>query len=244
MSDPLLVLDLGRIAFRKSWALQQRLFELRGSGRLPDTLLLAEHPPTVTLGRSGRRENLLLAADAYAGRGVELVEIDRGGDVTYHGPGQLVGYPILDLSKRLPDVHKYVRALEEVMLRVLAGFGIEGARVAGMSGIWCGSEKVGAVGVKVKNWITMHGFALNVDPRPDGFELIVPCGIRGKGVTSLARLLARPVDLDAVRQPTVDAFAAVFGATPVKATWATELAGVTPWLQAASEPAGLLAEVC
>ncbi|MBI2943004.1 MAG: lipoyl(octanoyl) transferase LipB [Candidatus Wallbacteria bacterium] len=236
------MLDLGRIAFQEAWALQQRLFELRGAGRLPDTLLLAEHPPTITLGRSGRRENLLLAAEAYAARGIELVEIDRGGDVTYHGPGQLVGYPILDLSERLPDVHRYVRALEEVMLHVLAGFGIAGARVPGMSGVWCGSEKVGAVGVKVKNWVTMHGFALNVDPRPDGFELIVPCGIRGKGVTSLARLLARPVDLGAVRQPTVDAFAAVFGATPVSAARAPELTSVVPGLQAALAPASLPVE--
>ncbi|MBI4872307.1 MAG: lipoyl(octanoyl) transferase LipB [Candidatus Riflebacteria bacterium] len=208
---PLDVRWLGRVPYREAWELQRRLFEERAHGAVGDTLLLMEHPPTITLGRSAKREHVLAGPEDLARRGVEVVEIDRGGDVTFHGPGQLVGYPILDLSPLMPDVQKYVRALEEVMLRVSAGCGVPAGRVPGMSGIWSGDAKIGAIGVKVKQWITMHGFALNVNAELAGFGLIVPCGLAGKSVTSLHLLAGHPLDAEEVRTMTVSAFAEVFG---------------------------------
>jgi lipoate-protein ligase B len=211
---PLEVLELGRVPYREAWDLQHRLFERRAAGEIPDTLLLLEHPPTITLGRVGKREHLLASGEELAKRGLEVLEIDRGGDITYHGPGQSVTYPILDLTTLLPDLNRYVRALEETMMRVLLDYGLESERVAGMSGVWVRGAKVGAVGIRVKDWITMHGFALNVNTDLSGFGLIVPCGLHGRPITSLAQLLGRPVDLAEVRVRTVSALTAVFGFEP------------------------------
>jgi lipoyl(octanoyl) transferase len=186
---------LGRIGYAEGLDLQARLVEERQQQRSADTLLLLEHDPVVTLGRNARRENLLLSEEELRRRGIAVFETGRGGDVTYHGPGQVVGYPILDLAPDRRDVHRYVRDLEEVMIRTCADYGVVAGRVAGLTGTWVGAEKIGAIGVRIARWVTSHGFAFNVSTDLSPFGLIVPCGIRERGVTSLARLLGRPVDL-------------------------------------------------
>jgi lipoyl(octanoyl) transferase len=208
---PLEVRHLGRVPYAEGLELQARLVAERQAGRIPDTLLLLEHDPVFTLGRNARAENVLLAEDALRAQGFEVFETGRGGDVTYHGPGQAVGYPILDLSPDRCDVHRYVRDLEEVMIRTCADYGIPAARVAGMSGAWVGDEKIGAIGVRIARWVTSHGFALNVSNDLAPFGMIVPCGIRGRGVTSLQRQLARPVSLADAAPRLARHLAAVFG---------------------------------
>jgi lipoyl(octanoyl) transferase len=200
----------GRIRYADGLDLQAGLVAERQAGAIPDTLLLLEHEPVFTLGRNARRENLLLAEDALRARGYEVFEAGRGGDVTYHGPGQVVGYPILDLSPDRRDVHRYVRDLEEVMIRACRDYGVEAGRVAGLTGAWVGREKIGAIGVRIARWVTSHGFALNVSPDLSPYRLIVPCGIREGGVTSLARLLGRPVEPAEVMDRLAAHLAAVF----------------------------------
>lgn len=180
---------LGRVAYPDALALQRQLVGERQAGRIPDTLLLLEHDPVVTLGRTARREHLLLDEAGLARRGVALFEAGRGGDVTWHGPGQVVGYPIVDLSPDRRDVHRYVRDLEEVMIRTCADYGVTARRVEGLTGCWVGDAKIGAIGVRIARWVTSHGFAFNLAPDLAGFALIVPCGIRDREVTSLERLL-------------------------------------------------------
>jgi lipoyl(octanoyl) transferase len=204
---------LGRVAYADGLALQARLVAQRQAGEVPDTLLLLEHDPVFTLGRNARAENVLFPAEALRQRGFEVFETGRGGDVTYHGPGQVVGYPILDLSDRR-DVHRYVRDLEEVMIRTCAGYGLAASRVEGLTGCWLGQDKIGAIGVRIARWVTSHGFAFNVDADLTPFQLIVPCGIRGRGVTSLARALGRPVPLDEVMDSLAGHLAAVFDRPP------------------------------
>ena len=182
----------------------------RQAGRIPDTLLLLEHDPVLTLGRNARKENVLLPEHVLRSRGLALFETGRGGDVTYHGPGQVVGYPILELPPGRRDVHRYVRDLEEVMIRACADQGVIATRVEGLTGAWVGDEKIGAIGVRLARWVTSHGFALNVSLDLTPFDLIVPCGIRGRGVTSLARLLGRPVATEEVLSGLAAHFAAVF----------------------------------
>jgi lipoyl(octanoyl) transferase len=181
---------LGRIAYADALALQRQLVEERRAGRIDDVLLLVEHPHVLTVGARAdiSRSHIISAPDALAARGVEVHETGRGGDITYHGPGQIVGYPILDLKPDRCDVHRYVRDLEEVLLRAVADCGIEGARTPGLTGVWVGNEKLAAIGVRISRWITSHGFALNVTTDLSYFDLIVPCGIAERGVTSLARL--------------------------------------------------------
>jgi len=195
---PLEVRHLGRVPYAQGLDLQARLVAERQKGRIPDTLLLLEHDPVFTLGRNARQEHVLRSPEALKAQGFDVFETGRGGDVTYHGPGQVVGYPILDLSPDRCDVHRYVRDLEEVMIRTCADYGIEAGRVAGMSGAWVGDEKIGAIGVRIARWVTSHGFALNVSTDLAPFGMIVPCGIRGRGVTSLERRLARPVAAEEV----------------------------------------------
>ncbi|MBI2956434.1 MAG: lipoyl(octanoyl) transferase LipB [Acidobacteria bacterium] len=189
------VTDWGLEPYGRILALQRELVAARKAGRVPDLLLLGEHPPVITLGRNARREHVLLSEDELARRGVELHDTDRGGDVTYHGPGQLVGYPILDLSQHRRDVVWYVRALEEVLIRAARAFGIEATRRTApaqkrplYTGVWVGEEKLAAIGVHISRWVTSHGFAFNVTTDLSHFDLIVPCGLRGEGVTSLAKL--------------------------------------------------------
>ncbi len=191
--------------------LQARLVAERQAGRIPDTLLLLEHDPVFTLGRTSRREHVLFPEENLRARGFDVFETGRGGDVTYHGPGQVVGYPILDLSPGRRDVHRYVRDLEEVMIRTCTDHGVAAGRIGGRTGCWVGDEKVGAIGVRISRWVTSHGFAFNVSNDLSPFALIVPCGIRDRGVTSLERLLGRAVPLDAVMDRLAAHTAAVFG---------------------------------
>jgi lipoyl(octanoyl) transferase len=183
---------LGTIGYGDAHALQKRLQEARARKLVPDTLLLLEHTPVITLGRGAKEENLRFPRASLEARGIEVHETGRGGDVTYHGPGQLVGYPILDLSPDRQDVRRYVRDLEETMIRLAAAYGLEAERIEGLNGTWLrggglGDRKIGAIGVRLSRWVTMHGFALNVTTDLSHFDVIVPCGIRDKGVTSIAR---------------------------------------------------------
>jgi len=211
MVRPLSVRRLGRVCYADGLALMERLVAERQAGAIPDTLLLLEHDPVVTLGRSARPQNVLLTREALAARGVELFETGRGGDVTYHGPGQVVGYPIFDLSPDRRDVHRYVRDLEEVMIRVAADYGIVAERVEGLTGTWVDKDKLGAIGVRIARWVTSHGFALNVRTDLSHFALIVPCGISARGVTSLGALLGRDVGLEEVQDRIVTHLSVVFG---------------------------------
>lgn len=207
----LLVRKLGRVPYGEGLELQARLVAERQRDEIPDTLLLLEHDPVFTLGRNARAENVLLPADALRARGFGVFETGRGGDVTYHGPGQVVGYPILRLAPGRQDVHRYVRDLEEVMIRACAHHGIGASRVSGKTGAWVGHEKIGAIGVRIARWVTSHGFALNVGNDLTPFDLIVPCGIRDRGVTSLERLLGQPVPLEPVLDRLAGHVAEVFG---------------------------------
>ena len=176
---------LGRVGYREAHALQERLLEARIAGQIGDTLLLLEHPPVLTLGRAAKREHVLFAPDHLRSLGVDVVETGRGGDVTYHGPGQLVGYPIVDLKPDRQDVRKYVSSLEETMIRLAADYGITATRVQGLNGAWVEDRKIGAVGVRIRKWVTMHGFAINGTNDLTHFDWIVPCGIRDRAVTSI-----------------------------------------------------------
>ena len=200
------------MAYADALALQRSLVEERRHNRIDDQLLLVEHPHVLTLGvrGDGGRSHILATDDALAARGIEVHETGRGGDITYHGPGQIVGYPIVDLKPDRCDVHRYVRDLEEVLIRTVADYGIQGGRVEGLTGVWVGREKIAAIGVRIARWVTSHGFALNVTTDLECFDLIVPCGIADRGVTSLSRLLGRDVDRGEVEDRIVGHFCSVF----------------------------------
>lgn len=199
--------------------MQRALVEDRRAGRVPDLLLLLQHPHVITLGVKvdTARSHLIATPELLAARGVEVHESGRGGDITYHGPGQIVGYPIMDLRPDRCDVHRYVRDLEEMMILVARDYGLEGARIKGLSGTWVRAEKVGAIGVRISRWITSHGFALNVATDLDFFRLIVPCGIEGGAVTSLSRASGKPISIAEAEESVIKNFAAVFGRTVVAA---------------------------
>jgi len=203
---------LGVIAYDEGLALQRELVEQRRAGRVPDLLLLLEHPPVITLGVRSEiaRANVVATSERLADLGIAVHETGRGGDVTYHGPGQLVGYPILDLRPDRCDVHNYVRDLEEVMIRTCADYGVAASRIAGLTGTWVGAEKIGAIGIRISRWITSHGFAFNVCTDLDHFKLIVPCGIADRGVTSLAQVTGQQVSTIEVADAIVRHFAEVF----------------------------------
>ncbi len=209
---PLHVRRLGVVAYSEALELQKSLVEQRKADEIPDQLIFLEHPPVITLGVRSRNErsHVLETPAGLAAQGVELFETGRGGDVTYHGPGQLVGYPILDLKPDRCDVHRYVRDLEETLIRAVATFGVTAGRSPGLSGAWVGEDKLAAIGVRIARWVTSHGFALNVTTNLQHFSLIVPCGISGKGVTSLEKLMGRPVAMADVQAAVAQAFAAVF----------------------------------
>jgi lipoyl(octanoyl) transferase len=203
---------MGRVPYQDALALQEEMVARRRSGEIPDQLILLEHPHVVTLGTSSRGEHVLLSPGEMEALGIQLFEVGRGGDVTYHGPGQLVGYPILSLSPDRKDLHRYLRDIEEALLRALAEFGITAGRQEGLTGVWVGQSKVAAIGVRVSSgWITSHGFALNVDPALSFFSSIVPCGIQDRGVASMASVLGRPVSLQEVSPAVVRCFGEVFG---------------------------------
>src|SRR6476620_11197931 len=214
MSRPLEVRWLATVPYAEGVDLQKRLVEQRKLDAIPDQLLLLEHPPVITLGVKTRddRTHIVATPQTLEDEGIEVVETGRGGDVTYHGPGQLVGYPILDLKPDRCDVHRYVRDLEAVLIRAVERFGIRAGRMPGLTGVWVGADKLAAIGIRISRWVTSHGFALNVTTDLDHFGFIVPCGITGKGVTSFERLLGQAPTMADVSAAVIDGFAEVFDA--------------------------------
>jgi lipoyl(octanoyl) transferase len=202
--------QLHLVTYENGLKLQQKLVEMRQRDELPDQLLLLEHPPVITLGRGGDAKNLLASEDALRTERVRFFETTRGGDITYHGPGQIVGYPIVHLGEGNRDVRKYVTNLEEVLIRTVAEYGITAARVEGRRGIWVGDNKIAAIGVRIARWVTSHGFALNVNTNLEHFQFITPCGLRGTGVTSIAKETGHDVPIAEVREIVVAKFAEVF----------------------------------
>jgi lipoyl(octanoyl) transferase len=213
---PLWIINAGRIAYGPAFDLQGEIVAARKSGAVPDVLLFCEHPHVITLGRNGQRENLLANANVLKQMNVEFHETDRGGDITYHGPGQIVGYPILDLTQHKRDVRWYVEQLEEVMIRTAADYGLAARRILCRHGIWIdapsGEEKLAALGVHLSRWVTSHGFAFNVSTDLRYFDLIVPCGIKDRRATSLERALGRAVSLDEARDRLTRHFEELFDA--------------------------------
>ena len=209
------VIDLGLIGYVQAWELQKRVVAARKADAIGDVLLFCEHPHAITLGRNGNRANLLASESVLRQKGVAYFESSRGGDITYHGPGQIVGYPVLDLGAIKRDVVWYVRMLEEVMIRAAADFGVAAGREAGKTGVWVGqgaaAEKLAAIGIHVSRWVTSHGFAFNVATDLRYFDLIVPCGILKRKATSLEKLLGRQVQLKDVRSRLAQHFGDVFG---------------------------------
>jgi lipoyl(octanoyl) transferase len=210
------IVDLGLIGYAEAYALQKRVVAARKADAIGDVLLLCEHTPVITQGRNGKREHLLVSENVLRQRNVEFYETSRGGDITYHGPGQLVGYPILNLGAIRKDVVWYVRMLEEVMIRTTTEFGMEAYRVEGKTGIWVAvasgvEEKLGAIGVHISRWVTSHGLAYNVSTDLRNFDLIVPCGIAGRKAASLEKLLERAVNLKEVAPQISKHFGEVFG---------------------------------
>ena len=210
-----MVRRLGRVPYAPALELQRSLVEQRRHDQIDDQILLVEPPHVLTVGvrGDGGRSHILADDSALAASGIEIHETGRGGDVTYHGPGQIVGYPIVDLKPDRCDVHKYVRDLEEVLIRTAADYGIDAGRVEGLTGVWVGREKLAAIGVRIARWVTSHGFAFNLTTDLDYFNLIVPCGIADRGVTSLARLLGRDVDRTEAEDRIVGHFCRVFERT-------------------------------
>lgn len=207
-----LVWDLGPCEYLPSLELQLKVIQRRKTGEVPDCLLFVEYPHTITLGRGGKAEHLLAAASELKNRSVEYCETDRGGDITYHGPGQMIAYPILDLKGLRRDIDWYLRSLEECIIKTLVDFGIESERVAGATGVWVGGEKIAAIGVRTSQWVTSHGIALNVHTDLDYFDLIVPCGLRSRGVTSISKILgSRAPGLHEVKSRFILHFGRIFG---------------------------------
>ena len=202
--------DLALVTYENAMHLQQKLVSMRQRDEIPDQLLLLEHPPVITLGRGGDAANLLASPKELRDQGVRFFETTRGGDITYHGPGQIVGYPIVHLGEGKRDVRRYVTKLEEVLIRTVAEYGITATRAEGKRGIWVGNDKIAAIGVRIARWVTSHGFALNVNTDLEHFRLITPCGIQGSGVTSIARETGRRVPPDEVRTLIARHFADVF----------------------------------
>ncbi len=201
----------GTVDYERGLRLQSDLIARVKAGETSDTLLLLEHPHVYTLGRNARRENLLISEARMAQLGAQLFETNRGGDITYHGPGQLVGYPILDLTKHRRDIAWFMRSLEEVFIGVARDFGLVAGRLERAPGVWVGTEKLVALGVHIARWVTSHGFAFNVNTDLSYFDYIIPCGLRDKGVTSLAKLLGQPVEMAHARELVIEHFGKVFG---------------------------------
>lgn len=223
-----LVYDLGLRSYAEALSVQREVAAARIAKRVPeDVLLLVEHPPVITLGRSTKPGNLLASQEMLAARGVELFEVERGGDVTFHGPGQLVGYPIVDLTEHKEDLHWYLRQVEEVMIRAVAPFGVRAERVPGKTGIWTNGRKLASIGVHARQWVTWHGFALNVSTDLSYFDLMVPCGLPGVDMTSVERellegaqrglcLAPSPTLGEEVRESVITAFGQVFERRPAR----------------------------
>jgi lipoyl(octanoyl) transferase len=200
------VVNLGRLSYADAYTRQvERVAEVR-EGRAPSTLFLVEHPPVLTLGAAFHEENLLFSRESYAERGIQVEKTDRGGDVTYHGPGQLVAYPVFDLEPLGKDLHAWLRLLEEIVIEAIGSFGVQGQRLAVNSGVWVGENKICAMGIKVRRWVSFHGIALNCNIDLAPFGLIVPCGITGHGVTSMTQELGREVTVEEVSPVLIESF--------------------------------------
>ena len=210
---PAQLCDLGLVPYADALELQRTLHAQRVAGAIPDTLLLLEHPPVITLGKAFHPEHLRYAREFYTQQGVELHPTDRGGDVTCHNPGQLVGYPIFDVAQHGRDLHKFLRDIEQAIIDALRAFGVEGHRESGYTGVWVGDAKIAAIGIKVTKWVSMHGFALNVNNDLRLFQTIVPCGIADRPVTSLQQALGRAVPMERVKNAVARAFEQVFRIT-------------------------------
>nr|WP_246584226.1 lipoyl(octanoyl) transferase LipB [Thermus brevis] len=206
-----LVEDLGLLPYSQAWEYQKKVHKEVVRGERPPTLLLLEHPRVITLGRKATGENLLFPESWYRENGFEVYWVERGGDVTYHGPGQLVGYPIFPVGR---EVRRFLRQIEEAIVKVVASYGLKAYPTPGYAGVWVGEDKLCAIGVAVKEEVSFHGFALNVNTDLNDFSVIIPCGLKGKGVTSLERLLGRKVPMLEVKDRAVQAFAEVFGMEP------------------------------
>ncbi len=216
ISKELFYSNLGTVSYQEAWDLQRTIHLMRTSGTIEDSLLLLEHPHTYTLGKTADRTNLIGSQEYLEKNGISVFEIDRGGDITYHGPGQIVGYPIIDLNKWKPDTHLYLRNLEEVIIKVLAEYGIESGRKPEYTGVWVGESKIAAIGIRVSRWVTMHGFAFNINTDLELFNGIIPCGIKDKEVTSLSRLLNREINIEEVKQKLRDQFVLHFDYSTLK----------------------------
>ncbi len=231
------IAKLGRMGYEEALELQREVARDRITGEIPeDVLLLVEHPPVVTLGRSSKQKNMISSPEFLASKGVGLFEVERGGDVTFHGPGQLVGYPIIDLKRHRQDLHWFLRSVEEAIIRTLGRYGIPGERTAGYTGVWTLGRKIASIGVHARNWVTWHGFALNVTTDLSYFDLIVPCGIDGVEVTSVAKELALRKDnrlctVDAAGSIAASMFGKVFDLAPVEiSSDDARTASVASWL--------------
>jgi lipoate-protein ligase B len=207
---------LGFMEYREAWELQRKLHHQRVDGKISDVLLLLEHPPTITIGKSGDLDNVLISRDRIAEKRISIFFVDRGGDVTYHGPGQLVGYPILDLKERGRDLHRYVHHLEEVILRTLRDFSIHGVRDKEHPGVWVNGEEVSAIGLGVKRWVSMHGFALNVNTDLEYFSFINPCGFSDRRATSMAKILRCHVPMEEATKSLKSHFCEIFNTSQHK----------------------------
>lgn len=210
MARRALLLDLGRIGYGAAWGLQKHIWQLRVADRIPDALILVEHPHVITLGKSGRPQNLLVSEPELKRRGVELYRVERGGDITYHGPGQLVGYPIFRLADALAGVRAFVAGIEESLIRALRAWNIRAERRPKLTGVWVGNDKIAALGIAVRRHVTFHGFALNVNDDLSYFSLIRPCGLTDMGVTSMARVAGKAIPMSAVKHQVGAAFEPVF----------------------------------
>ncbi|KXS49886.1 MAG: lipoyl(octanoyl) transferase [Halanaerobium sp. 4-GBenrich] len=210
MAAKLDIIRYDSIDYKKAYQLQLELRDKRLKNAINDTLLLVEHPPVLTIGTSGSRDNLVVSSDYLSQKGIEVIESNRGGDITYHGPGQIVGYPILNLKEHKQDLHWLLRSYEEVFIRFLKDYNIEAQRISGLTGVWVGNEKITAIGVGVRRWITYHGFAFNINPNLEHFSYIIPCGIKDKGVTSLKKLLGYEIEKEEVAEKIIKYFAEVF----------------------------------
>ena len=229
------VYDLGHAPYRRVWKLQRNaqkwLIDQKKQFRdglideksRNDMLFFVEHPHVYTLGKSGESAHLLKTLEELKDIDAEFIEIDRGGDITYHGPGQIVGYPILDLDRHFTDIHKYLRYLEEVIIKTCRDYNIDTARIDGLTGVWAGQQKICALGIRCSRWVTMHGFAMNVNTDLSYFNHIIPCGIQNKSVTSLSKLLNRKVDEEEVKQKLLKNFSAVFDVEIVAGTKLPEM---------------------
>jgi len=208
--------DLGFIDYKEAWDLQKEIFSEKLSGKIEDVLFLLEHPNTYTLGKTADKQNLKSSEDYLRENHISVYDIDRGGDITYHGPGQIVGYPIIDLNNWYADAHKYLRALEEVIIKTCTEYNLHCERNPKYTGVWINDKKIAAIGIKISRWITMHGFAFNVNTDLNLFNGIIPCGIQDKAVTSLKFELKRNIGISEVKQKLWNNFAEIFGYTDIK----------------------------